>query len=119
MASSTTAAQKRAAAKPKPDVDPLFYESRVIENSLHADTAEGEIVLPLLLKTKTYRAMADSGLNGVEQMIEYVVLPNGGKKLVDRIDELDISVTTQLSNDWFHAITDRQEAKSLGESSGS
>lgn len=119
MASSTTAAQKRAAAKPKADVDPLFYESRVIENNLHADTAEGEIILPLLLKTKTFRAMADSGLNGIEQMIEFVALPLGGKRLVDKIDELDVSVTGRLSNDWFKAITDRQEAASLGESSGS
>lgn len=119
MASSTTAAQKRAAAKPKAEVDPLFFESRVIENNLHADTAEGEIVIPLLLKTKIFRAMADSGLNGLEQMIEFVLMPNGGKKLVDKVEELDISVSMRLAGAWFDAITARQEAESLGESSGS
>ena len=120
MASTTSAAQKRAAAKkPAPAaVDPLFYESKVIENNLHATTAEGEIVLPLLLKTKAFREMAGSGLNGLEQLITYVVLPAGGKALVNRIEELDISVTQRLASDWFEAIAERQ-GTSLGESSGS
>ncbi len=123
MASSTTAAQKRAATRKvtqKPEIDPLFFETRVVENNLHADTAEGEIVLPLSLKTKTYRAMADSGLNGLEQLIEFVVLPApGGKGLVAKIEELDVFVALKLQEAWFHAVMNREDVKSLGESAGS
>ena len=119
MTSSTTAAQKRAAAKKAEEVDPFFLETRVIENNLHADTAAGEVVLPLSLKTKVFRQMRDSGLDGLDQIETFVLKPiPGGQKIIDTLEDLELSVTMTIVNDWYAAITERQGA-SLGESSGS
>lgn len=86
---------------------------RVIENNLHfLIPGEDDIVVPLGMKTKTYRAMTESTGGGLDQLMEFVFAPLG---LVDRVDDLDILDTMLLVNSWFHEFAELQGAVSLGE----
>lgn len=86
---------------------------KLIERNLHFTTIDGtEIVVPLTMKVKTYRAMTESTLGGFEQLYEFVFVPLG---IAHEVDELDMFDITLLVNAWFHEFRTLQGAQSLGE----
>jgi hypothetical protein len=86
---------------------------KLIERNIHFTTLDDvEIVVPIAMKTKTYRAMSESGLDGFEQLMTFVFEPH---HLTEAVDELDIFDTTLLVSIWYHEFAKIQEAQSLGE----
>lgn len=110
-----TAAQKAAAAEAKVNAP----KTQVIDRKLHfrpeldeKGKQPADLVIPLAMKTKTYRAMTESTTGGLEQLYDFVFTPLG---VAAQVDELDIFDTTALVNSWFKEFAKLQEAQSLGE----
>lgn len=92
-------------------------EFLVVDDKLIAQSTEGELALPLVLKTKLMRSLRDAGVDAVEQFFT-IVDSLGDASVKAKIDELDFMDTVRIANKFFEVYTQRQEAL-LGESSGS
>jgi hypothetical protein len=89
----------------------------VIDGKLVCQTNEGELKLPLQLKTKIIRAMRDSGLDQIAQFV--LMLDSlGDQATLDKIDELDFLDTVKIVTRFFEEYTKLQES-AMGESFGS
>lgn len=109
MATTTRAAR---AKKTPSGTEPEF---RVVENNLHViTTTEGEIVLPLKVKTKVFRKIAEDEGDEMKQL--FGLLDELGDEQTPAIlDELDIFETQSIVARFFEEFTAKAQA-SVGES---
>ncbi|QJU52929.1 hypothetical protein SCB71_06300 [Herbiconiux sp. KACC 21604] len=105
-------ATRRTSEKPK-------YQ--VVDGKLHAQTPEGEIILPLRFKTKLIRAARDikNGQGDELDQFFYIIDALGDFDTLAVIDELDfVEETTPLVMEFFKAFGEQQRA-TTGESRAS
>lgn len=103
-----------AATTPQPPSKPKFI---VIENKLVVQTEQGELKLPLQLKTKLIRSIRSAGVDEMDQF--FLILDSiGAEDALAKLDELDILDTAEIVAKFFAEFQSRQEAR-LGELSGS
>jgi hypothetical protein len=107
----TTPSKSTAKKTPAGD-EPEF---RVVENNLHViTTTEGELVLPLKVKTKLFREISTEGSTELDQF--FLLLDGiGDAGTVDKIDELDIFETNKIVARFFQEFEAKAQA-TLGES---
>lgn len=117
--SETTIEQEAAAT---PDPIPVFDEGHVpakkpqyfvAGSTFFAQTEDGELRIPLRLKTKLVRAIRDLAGDELDQM--FAILDGiGDAETAAALDELDIFETTGIAMAYFRAWGERQQA-SVGE----
>lgn len=99
---------------PKKTVNPEKPTLYVVEDKVYWQTAEGELIIPLVVTTGTMRKMRASPDDGFEQLFEFII----PKHLHAPIDKIDFVETSAMVKFWFESFEARQEAR-LGESTGS
>jgi len=107
MATARTTRTKKTPAGNEP-------EFRIVENNLHViTTTEGEIVLPLKVKTKVFRAISEID-DELKQL--FALLDDLGDSHTPAVlDELDIFETQQIVARFFEDFQKKAQA-SVGES---
>ncbi|MBF4628892.1 hypothetical protein [Curtobacterium flaccumfaciens] len=89
-------------------------EFRLVEGSLHViTTTQGELVLPLTVKTKVFRQLSeiDDELKQLFAMLDAL----GDTDTPAKLDELDFFETNQIAARFFDEFAKKAQA-SLGES---
>lgn len=108
----TTSTRASRAKKTPAGDEPEF---RVVENNLHVvTTTEGEIVLPLKVKTKVFRKIAEDDGDEMKQLFS-LLDQLGDDRTPEILDELDIFETQAIVKRFFDEFTQKAQA-SLGES---
>ncbi|MDQ4502184.1 hypothetical protein [Sinomonas sp. ASV322] len=86
--------------------------SQVVEDSLHFQTSEGEVVIPLRFKTKLLRRIRK--MDELDAFFE-VIDNAAGQETAELIDELDSLETAGIVEAFFKAYQEKVDA-TLGES---
>lgn len=86
----------------------------VIGNTFYAQTADGELTIPLAFKTKLLRKLRST--EAVDEIDQVFILLDGlgDKKTAEALDELDVFETTAFVSKFFQAWEEKNKA-SLGE----
>jgi len=107
----TTSTRASRAKKTPAGDEPEF---RIVENNLHViTTTEGEIVLPLKVKTKVFRALSE--LDDEMKQLFAMLDDLGDAETPQKLDELDIFETQKIVARFFEEFQAKAQA-SVGES---
>lgn len=95
--------------------EPEFPQFRLIEKNLHVLTStQGELVLPLQVKTKVFRRISEIDDDEMKQL--FAMLDELGDADTPRkLDELDIFETQQIVGRFFEEFAKKAQA-TVGES---